>query len=192
MGCDIYIACEYLGYKGVWKNCDHFKVNHYYNEEEGDEKYIVQDIYNDRNYEVFAMLANVRNYGEIVAFDDPRGIPSDACEYTRKRIERWDSDGHSHSYMTLAELKDYVGEYPPIKCEGYVSEDAAMQIADYPVYSGGYLTRKTEDFCVFMEWIRPNPVLPIIKALEERSAEEFYRYNEDNDDKIRIVFWFDN
>ncbi len=61
------------------------------------------NIYSDRNYRLFAALANVRNYGDEIDTPIPqRGIPEDASpEYAQ---EAADVDGHSHSWMTVGEL----------------------------------------------------------------------------------------
>lgn len=73
-------------------------------------------VYDGRNYDLFAMLANVRNGGGFVPIpvalklpheDGCRGIPLDASAVYREHADRWDVDGHSHSWATLAELKAY-------------------------------------------------------------------------------------
>lgn len=52
----------------------------------------------NRNYQRFAKLAGVRGDGPVA-----RGIPLDVSETAKYHIERWGSDGHSHSWI---ELKD--------------------------------------------------------------------------------------
>lgn len=68
-----------------------------------------------RNYNAFAMLANVRNgYGfagvdtgdGFEPIDAPRGLPEDVSEEIEEESDRWGVDGHSHSYFTLRELLD--------------------------------------------------------------------------------------
>ena len=67
----------------------------------------------NRNYDLFALLANVRNgYGfagvrrgdAIEPLDMPRGIPSDASYGWLEYCDSWGPDLHSHSWFTLAEL----------------------------------------------------------------------------------------
>jgi hypothetical protein len=50
----------------------------------------------------------VRNYGldRIEPICEPRGVPEDASDGYRYVVDRWDGDGHSHSYFTLEELKN--------------------------------------------------------------------------------------
>lgn len=71
--------------------------------------------YNGRNYNVFAILANVRNgrgtagckTGEgFEPLTKKRGVPDDASPEFREMSEAWGVDGHSHTWVTLAELLD--------------------------------------------------------------------------------------
>lgn len=58
--------------------------------------------YRERNYALFEILMN----NELTSWKKPRGIPSDAsCAYLNQ-VDMADSDGHSHSYLTLNELLD--------------------------------------------------------------------------------------
>lgn len=76
----------------------------------------------DRNYARFAALAGVRNYHEVDA-KSPKGIPADVSDTAGYDIEKWDSDGHSHSYIPIKEAatiflatawepRDFAKEYP--------------------------------------------------------------------------------
>ncbi len=62
------------------------------------------EYYNNRNYYIFSILADVRNSGEVEPLDYPRGIPNDASIGYLYKCGQWDSDAHSHSYFTLDEL----------------------------------------------------------------------------------------
>lgn len=52
-----------------------------------------------RNYDLFALLANVRGDGPA-----PRGFPVDASLLARIESESWGRDGHSHSYCSVVEF----------------------------------------------------------------------------------------
>jgi hypothetical protein len=52
----------------------------------------------ERNYHRFAALAGVRGEGP-----QPRGLPLDASDSAAYDAECWDGDGHSHSWLPLAE-----------------------------------------------------------------------------------------
>lgn len=66
---------------------------------------MVSDYFGDRNYSLFALLADVRNDGSINPLDEPRGIPDDASTGYLYKAAAWEYDAHSHSYFTLAELQ---------------------------------------------------------------------------------------
>lgn len=85
MGCDIHLYAEIKDQDGTWIE-------------------IHEEIFEDRNYYLFAILAGVRNYKEIKPITEPRGIPSNCTLSVREKYEAWDSDAHSASYLTLAEL----------------------------------------------------------------------------------------
>ena len=82
MGCDIHPHFE-VKINGEWK---------YYGE--GDF---------DRNYNLFAKLAGVRNYNEIEKIDDPRGLPEDITEMTKIHNDFWNDNVHSHSWISSEE-----------------------------------------------------------------------------------------
>ena len=78
-------------------------------EQESKPKYMF--LYNGRNYNLFSMLADVRNgytsNGKtymIKPIDEPRGVPSDASDAYKEYVDEWGADGHSYSYFTLTEL----------------------------------------------------------------------------------------
>ena len=110
MGCDIHCYAERKNKDGKWKI-----IGNVEKEEDG---WISIDYepYHDRNYNLFAILANVRNETAFAGcktgegfnpISNPKGVPSDASEEYASLIKQWDSDGHSHSYLTLRELLDY-------------------------------------------------------------------------------------
>ena len=116
MGCDIHMYVERKK-DGKWiaARAELFVIE--------DEEYNTvpdipyeQKIYSDRNYSLFAILANVRNgfgfagcdTGEgFVPIAEPRGLPNDVCMEVKEVSDEWDCDGHSHSWFTLEELLNY-------------------------------------------------------------------------------------
>ena len=86
-----------------WVSADKWTINKY-----GDDGWTADEMYNGRSYYLFAILADVRNgSGDIEPIDYPRGIPDDASSGYKYVVDRWDGDGHSHSYFTLYELMNY-------------------------------------------------------------------------------------
>lgn len=56
-----------------------------------------------RNYSIFSLLAGLR--GPYEAMIDPRGLPSDRSSGILTYTQYWGDDGHTHSYLTVKELK---------------------------------------------------------------------------------------
>lgn len=123
MGCDIHVAVEVRGDEGDWHLLEAPPDPNWYNERRW---------YHGRNYDLFAVLAGVRNRhpGERNPFispgdrgwketdggeaytpiDEPRGLPDDMS--SELRTASGDDDGepsywlgdHSWSYLSLSEL----------------------------------------------------------------------------------------
>ncbi len=109
MGCDIHVYLEkYTSVNGEykWVNVDHWQLNPDFGSHENEREYDLIPFYWGRNYDLFSILAEVR--GSYDPIDDPRGLPEDVTDATRKEFERWGRDAHTPSYYTLKELKDYL------------------------------------------------------------------------------------
>lgn len=110
MGCDIHFYVERREL-GKWVTCDTWE------DDDGDLHVPYQkSFYHDRNYDLFAILADVRNgrgfagvkTGEgFVPIADQRGIPDDACAQYKTAAESYGADGHSHSWLTVEELLQF-------------------------------------------------------------------------------------
>lgn len=115
------------------------------------EKKRSEEFYEGRSYDLFAILANVRNgrgfagckTGEgFVPMTDDRGVPDDVSADGRAYLDGYGGDGHSHTYMTLAEIFAYDWDQVTWK-EGVVSAAEFKTWLDagkkgYPSsYSGG-------------------------------------------------------
>lgn len=113
MGTDIHFFVEKkVGDKWVtldeWKSEDHsaWAGGTYYSPK--------TELYGSRNYDTFAILADVRNgYGfagvdtgeGFVPISAPKGYPDDMCKELKSHV--YDDDYHSESWLTLKELLDY-------------------------------------------------------------------------------------
>ena len=58
----------------------------------------------ERNYNLFALMAGVRNYDEIVPISDPKGLPKDITDITKISYNYWDLDAHDVSWLGVEEL----------------------------------------------------------------------------------------
>lgn len=146
MGCDIHLYVE-IKQDGKWAWWDGQPI-------EEDEGHVYVDwekqAYRGRNYDLFAILANVRNGTGFAGVDIgdgfipismPRGIPDNSTEEYDRIVKSWGVDGHSHSYLTLDEIintEEYWNQ--ETKQRGWVSmsEYAKFKEKGEPdSYSGG-------------------------------------------------------
>ena len=68
--------------------------------------------YHGRDYDLFAVLADVRNDGRgwTPLIEENRGVPEDASEGWLQFVDDWGYDLHSKSWFTLAELRQFITE----------------------------------------------------------------------------------
>ncbi|MBC1937765.1 hypothetical protein HCA69_15455 [Listeria grandensis] len=120
MACDIHVMIEKVNKEnGEW---DTYL--------EGNEGFY---LHIDRNYDLFAILADVRNgYGfarcdtgdGFVPIARPRGIPNNASDNYLDYVKEWGSDGHSHSCLTVREIQNFDWDGQTTKHRGYVSQES--------------------------------------------------------------------
>lgn len=203
MGCDIHMFSEYYSKnKNTWVNFDHWEYNEHYEEgnEDGEPKMNIVPVWSDRNYTLFTVLAGVRDYSEKTAcISPPKGLPPDVCQIVKEESDRWGSDGHSHSYLTLKELKDFNKNKVKIIYSGLVSKEDAEKLDKGEGFPQSWCQWASPKFnFVYREWEEEIDVLsPLINILEERMKDKFWLFDKDKEypeyeDKVRIVFWFDN
>lgn len=203
MGCDIHIFSEikrHIRDEEKWINMDYWQYNPYYDTEDpdGEREMDVKSLYSGGDYDLFSVLANVRNYSNNSFITEGRGLPDDICLKTKKEADRFLGDGHSHGYFTLKEMVDYYKENPTIKRSGMVSKEAAEKLEtteETPNSWAGWTDPSLG--WIYKEWEDPSPLSRLVDKLIERRNEEFWMpidnmEESEQDDKIRIVFWFDN
>ena len=120
MGCDIHLFAEAKKKKTIaqklkfwqkpkWETIESWELDEDYDEPRMTVPY-GKRFYNDgRNYNLFSALCGVRSFhfeNEPPKISEPRGIPKDSCDLIKAEVESWGSDGHSHNYNTLKELKE--------------------------------------------------------------------------------------
>lgn len=116
MGCDIHLFAE-KRVKGKWVTADTWEV--YEDDDDTPKRKIVpyqKSFYHGRNYNLFAMLADVRNGRGFAGVKtgagfnpicEPRGLPDDVTPEVGMEAASWAGDGHSHSWLTVQELLEY-------------------------------------------------------------------------------------
>jgi len=136
MGCDIHLIVEKRNANGQWERVlppekvrDPWLVEQAAKNPDGYYKQRSEVTwFNDRNYNLFAILANVRNSFDFVPISEPRGLPDDLGHDGRRLAgleskdvldasvvgeddddddnDIWLGD-HSFSWLTVKELLDY-------------------------------------------------------------------------------------
>ena len=214
MGTDIHVLTErYYEDKG-WFNTDSWRYSPYYDEGDKDsceDEMELVEIFDDRNYYLFSILADVRNYmGEVISISEPKGLPEDCHEVTRKYAEEY--GGHSHSYFTLKELYDNWSKWDTVQQKSGIL--VGQQLIDFdekgivPSDSVRNWYNGKEEHA-YREWtIEYNPMDRFMVALIGRFCELFWivRYKEidykENEEfkqavekygnEFRTVFFFDS
>lgn len=118
MGCDIHLFTERRNEAGEWESADTWTPDPY--AEEGEPKrqrvFVRDALFSERNYGLFAVLANVRNGIGFAGVDtgegyrpisEPKGLPADVSAAVQAESDEWDCNGHSHSWHTVADLLAY-------------------------------------------------------------------------------------
>lgn len=127
MGCDIHFYVE-RRVGGVWQSADKWYTDpdngepgttdwsNYNWSDPSENRDIGRPFYQDRNYDLFSILADVQNgrgFAGIRTGDGfkpiayPRGLPDDCSAEVRRASDAYGIDGHSHSSHTVAELMAY-------------------------------------------------------------------------------------
>ena len=206
-----------------------------------------EEWYEGRNYNLFAILANVRNgYGfagiptglgfKPIAM--PKGLPQDVSSSVGDLSQEWSGDGHSHTWHTLQQLLDYdweqssiltgvisleqYAQWQPGTCpDSYCGSVGGHDVhtlepkdADQLLQGGAILIHDTSVKVVRdpksgkfeSNSLRVNPQFYVQvewnETYREAAGDNFFdnvfapmkefaqQYG--GNDKVRIVFWFDN
>lgn len=170
----------------------------------------------DRNYMLFSVLADVRNYSDRVKpIDLPRGLPDDVSLEVKRKSDYDGVDGHSHSWLTLRELLDYDWDGQETKYCNYVTPSGYKEYKkDGGVYSWGSIERHPEQSVGISNDDMSAVCNGIYKNLDEnknyytevrwvKTLRDVIGRDEVNGildklasygspDEVRLVFWFDN
>jgi hypothetical protein len=113
MGCDIHLYAE-VKKEGKWVNIDKYSKNNDFGEYEGEREFTIarEDRFytGGRMYNLFAALCGVRDFefsNTPPKISEPKGLPDDVSAEVKLESDEYGSDGHSHSWNTLRELKEF-------------------------------------------------------------------------------------
>jgi len=190
-------------------------------------EYDAPEVYKDwvwdgRNYDLFAILANVRNGHGFAGIETgmgfkpiamPRELPPDVSAYVKGRSDSWDCDGHSHSYHALTDLLAYDWHQITFRY-GVVSEAEYLTFkekgspeswcGDVSGYSVRNISLSQMDDLLAGE-LRREPDVTYYTRVKwmlayKNAVGSFYSdaipklqaLAGDDPTSVRIVFWFDN
>jgi hypothetical protein len=205
MGCDIHLHVEIKKKEHEWQMATKELTLHDWREK----AVLDQPWYSDRNYALFGILAGVRS-NDIEPIAQPRGIPDDVSYEVDKEKSGYGVDGHSHSYLTLAELLAYnwdqilwnltdvwvpEKEYSEAQQEGrnpesWVDYDLSKIAPDEKFVKTSFsITAREAAGKEFMEFIQELEKLARQLRITSEHADGRHR---PDPNRVRIVFWFDN
>ncbi|WP_421105815.1 hypothetical protein [Serratia marcescens] len=193
MGCDIHLYRE-KQVDGQWVTADVWEED---DDGEGGTYSEVpwQNRFTDRNYKLFGLLSKGVRADYPFSFE-PRGLPFNACNEVEANSERWNGDGHSHSYLYLHELKDMreLMKVATIKVSGMMDRNRLTALRAsidsgkpdwnqlYPYCQWAGLDNYEEfEIDAPADFIIGNSMDTIIALFDGIDGENH-----------RIVFWFDN
>lgn len=164
---------------------------------------VISEAYHDRNYEAFAILADVRNRYDITPIAPPRGLPDGLATVDEYSSEFGD---HSFSWLTLAELQAHdwtqkiehsgfvnlltykewkaagADDWPDMWCQGTSADKVSNEEADRLIATGD-----TSSVYTFITWHKTHAdscrsFMKFMESLTSLGAPE----------DVRIVFGFDS
>lgn len=168
MGCDIHMHVEFKSPKWTddnkdWKCGDYFTITDP-TDPNCEPEYV--GLYEHRNYDLFAVLAGVRAYGDFECISSPKGLPDDVTEYVEKAYEEWGWDAHSTSYLTMREIVEFHNNVKPMNGFGGDILEPLIE----------RLVRRADELYILYDFEVKDPTPSALRKMED----------------IRIVFWFDN
>ena len=236
MGCDIHVFVEKKSENGVWeavygescmldwyreqlekaiKNDNGNSIEFYTERVNQNLEPALDWLYDGRCYDLFALLADVRNRNDITPISEPKGLPDDISKEIEEEADVWKYDGHSYSYYTLAELNEYIETHKNVCFTngGYVSRSEYVTFLKEGCPSSwcggvgggtvmiisneemdeilantykGYDSDKS--YYTYINWEENEISDTGLDSIVERLAT----VSDDNDENVRMVFWFDN
>ncbi len=176
MGCDIHCVLEVRLSDGKghfkWVCADPMRYDPYFDDRYGFQLIVETNAPDDRDYDYFAALAGVR--GDIEPVIEPRGIPKDACQEYLDMVERFDCDGHTHSWLTFNEMLNG-GVFDEVNYIYEEIDEAYREILDNFWFAGIPKTEYRNDYKFYEDAMK-------------RHLDAFSKHLDD----VRMCFFFDN
>jgi len=168
MGCDIHGNIEIRPYD--WDENEWYCV--------ADISFIIE-----RNYDLFSVLAGVRQFVDIKPITKCKGIPKNASLKTLEHYEYWAGDGHSATFMTLKDIKEY--DY---NSGGLDEREIIMDSDEFSMKSKPHepLPDEKKRFVTAKEIFDNSANFQTLFKIMDALALLY------GDEWVRLVIWFDN
>lgn len=153
MGCDIHSFAEKRS-NGKWEAVEDFHP------------------FDWRSYGLYGFLADVRNYSGVPVLAMPRGMPDDASATVKEECEQWNSDGHTHSWLSVEELLAFNYDAP------VEDRRVTVRVSDNHFDGGRTVIPGQGEMTTWREFLGPD-FFRDLQRLKDTGTE-------------RVVFWFDN
>jgi hypothetical protein len=200
VGTDIHIFSE-VREKGIWKIAEPLMKNPFWCEDykESIPEWQPTSLNDSRRYELFAILANVRNpIRSVIPFDyisEPRGLPPNVSKEIRDYYARFGNEAYSASWLLLADMAAFGWHGKEIMRRGIVHPAVAhlfppgrrgFPFADWPK-GVGFAADSGNG--VEVKWVETYAEAAGREFMED-SMSKLRSYGRPQD--VRVVFWFDS
>jgi hypothetical protein len=214
MGCDIHCFVEKRNTNGDWEQIKGFVSDMYKVESEyfsSDHYKMADSPFGKRNYTTFSVLAGVRDDIGNTPISSPRGLPSDVSDEADGEAKSWGDDGHSHSWLTAKEIREFRDMGGKLKFKGYMTAEKYKEFKEtgnpFP-YSddvfGENILKASNEACEEVQRLVPDKIVYTLVEWKQDAKERtgtllgdglrqlMERSDTGDGDDVRIVFWFDN
>lgn len=149
----------------------------------------VHEVPNDRSYDMFGILADVRNYIDLKPIAHPRGLDvEDLSFWAKMDYDKWSSDAHSASWLNWSDIENYDWDQKSIDGRvSIVNKETGEEKLKASLINPDLL--KDDEEFRHIERIAKE-IVPL-KWQGLFKEMEFYA-TELGEENVRIVFWFDN
>jgi hypothetical protein len=180
MGCDIHLHIERRHRESVKKGFDTWWQGDIYGE------------FSDRNYKMFAYLADVRSDGDDERIVPERGIPDDVSDSTK--------DYYLHPILENEKTFEWYYDHPCIPVTQETADDWVKRCGCKILENGRYKDVTDPDFHSY-NWCTADELEKCIKKAEDsdwgvgaawKALLAYMRAYEDGNYEVRAVYWFDN
>ena len=177
MGCDIHLRVEVKDSDGNWTDGNIYDSNKE-----------ALEFYTGRNYDLFGILADVRNEHFLGPISEPRGIPDDIVEINRDYMD--DYGLHSQTWFTLQELLVSYDKYGVTRQSGMISPEDNIKLLKYGTHPSSWCRSTSNDNWVKAEWYDSyNPLKKFVDAFKIVANMHWKTYKPN---EIRVIIAFDN